>query len=142
LTFTPTATPKSVASVPGKITGGGNIGSSKDKATFGFVVQYHSGYTNPTGNLTYIDHIAKLQLKATSFTLLYIDGYHARFSGYAMVNGKPNVPFTVEVYDVNRGDSSDIFLIQIPSFNGYSAGGDLKGGSIHISRTESVSKIK
>ncbi len=77
-------------STPGKVTGGGFIqpdgtmspatllietglnASVGDKATFGFVVQFAAGGTNPTGNLQYNDHAADVTIAALSFSLLAI----------------------------------------------------------------------
>ena len=119
--------------IPGRVTGGGNINlSKKGKATFGFVVHYAAGAVNPSGNLTFKDHSAKLDLKATSFTLLYIDDNHARIIGFATVNGRPNVSFTVDIYDNGSRGKADIFTIQIPAMNGYNAGGAVSGGNIRV----------
>jgi len=103
------------------------------KLTFGFVVQYEAGAANPSGNLTFMDHVNKLNLKATSFTLLYINGTHAKITGYATVNGTSNIPFTLDVYDYGEPGSSDIFMLQIPALNGYSMGGVITGGNIQVS---------
>jgi hypothetical protein len=66
-----------------------------------------------------MDHAARLRLKATSFTLLYISGSHATITGFATVDGMKNVPFTVDVYDNGTG-TTDVIAIQIPDMNGYS----------------------
>jgi len=129
-TNTPTATPRS--STPGKVTGGGNIDLSMGKVTFGFVIQYKAGDTGPTGNLTFIDHSVKLRLKASSFTLLNINGNHALIVGYATVNGVPDVLFTLDVYDNGTPGASDIFLMQIPDLNDYSFEGTVSGGNINL----------
>lgn len=146
-TFTPTATPTNTPTstptntstpypnVPGKVTGGGNIDLSKGKATFGFVVHYDWGAANPSGNLTFMDHQAKLSLKASSFTLLYIDRNHARITGYGTVNGVSNVPFILEVYDREGPGAKDIFMLQIPEMHNYSIGGTVSGGNIKVSMT-------
>jgi hypothetical protein len=121
-----------VTNTPGKVTGGGNIDLSSGKATFGFVVQYDANATSPSGNLTFMDHSAKLSLKASSFTLLYINDNHARIIGYATVNGVSNISFTLDVYDYGKPGKADIFTIQIPEMNGYLIGGVVSGGNIRV----------
>jgi len=134
-TYTPTntSTPTPLPNTPGKVTGGGNIDLPDKKATFGFVVQYDIGDTSPSGNLTFIDHSANVDLKASSFTLLYIQNNHAVITGYATVNGETDVPFTLDVYDYGEPGSSDVFMIEIPALSGYMAGGTIGGGNIQIS---------
>jgi hypothetical protein len=122
----------SPANTPGKVTGGGNIDSSSGKATFGFVIQYDAGAANPSGNLTFVDHDRKMNLKADSFTLLYIDGNHATITGYATVNGVPNLAFVLDVTDNDESGSNDMFKIQIPGLNEYSYGGVITGGNIKV----------
>ncbi|HKJ40255.1 MAG TPA: post-COAP-1 domain-containing protein [Anaerolineales bacterium] len=138
LTFTPTAsntptnTPTPLPNTPGKVTGGGNIDLTDGKLTFGFVVQHDEGDENPSGNLTFKDHSAKLSMKATSFTLLSINGNHARITGYATVNGVTNISFTVDIYQQDEPGKEDILMIQIPDTNDYSTGGTISGGNIKI----------
>jgi len=114
------------------VTGGGNIDLADGKITFGFVVKYSNGESAPSGNLTFKDHGSKLDLKATSFSLLFIKRNHALITGFASVNGQPNLPFILNVDDFGGPGSSDTFWIQIDDFNGYIAGGDLTGGNITI----------
>jgi hypothetical protein len=128
-TLTLTSIPTPLPNTPGKVTGGGNVDSSARKSTFGFVVKYDTGDTRPSGNLTFTDHAQKLTIKATSFTLLSINGNQARITGYADVNGVPGMFFIVDVVD---SGNRDVFSIQIPGMNGYSAGGTLSGGNIVI----------
>ena len=118
--------------MPGKVTGGGSIDLPGGKLTFGFVVQYDEGDENPSGNLTFKDHSAKLSMKAISFTLLYINGNHARITGYATVNGISNIPFTLDIYQQDEAGKENILMIQIPDMNGYSNGGPISGGNIKI----------
>jgi hypothetical protein len=132
LTETPTSTPTPLPNVPGKVTGGGNIDSVNGKATFGFVIQYSVGDSNPSGNLTFKDHATGLALKATSFTLLYIDGKHATIIGEATVNGQPNLAFILEVSDQGEPGTDDTFKLQIPALDGYSAGGVITGGNLQV----------
>jgi hypothetical protein len=131
-TSTPTPTP--LSNTPGKVTGGGMIGSDKEssKITFGFTINYREGDSAPTGNLTYQDHTANLRLKATSFDLLMIEGSHAWFTGTGMMNDGQMVGFTVEVNALGKLGLGDTFDISILAMNGYSAGGTLAGGNITI----------
>jgi hypothetical protein len=115
------------------VTGGGNANFPDGKITFGFVVRYSNGAPSPTGNLTFKDHGSNVSLKATSFKLLNISGNRAMISGYGTVNGVSNLAFTILVMDGGATGTSDIFIIQIPAWDGYSAGGILSGGKIQIS---------
>ena len=128
-TIAPTQTP--LTNTPGKITGGGNIDpeNGNAKATFGFIVSYDQGDSAPRGNLTYIDHETDMRISTESFDLLVIKGTHARFTGTAIVNGTQKVRFEVEIDDLSKLGSSDVFKISIPD---YTAGGALTGGNIVI----------
>ena len=115
------------------MTGGGVLENApRGRVTFGLVVQYSNGALTPSGNLIFKDHGARITLKATSFKLLNIREHHAVILGNANVNGKANIAFVLNVDDLGKGGSSDIFMIQIPAWNGYSAGGVLDGGNIRI----------
>jgi hypothetical protein len=118
---------------PGKVTGGGNVDMPSGKITFGFVVQYSADDQSPSGNLTFKDHANGLSLKATSFTLLYINGNDAMITGYAVVNDVPNLAFTLDVTDMTEPGTGDTFTLQIPALNGYSTGGVITGGNIKVS---------
>jgi hypothetical protein len=133
-TNTPTSTPTPLSNTPGKVTGGGTIGSDKDilKATFGFTVQYKQGDSAPRGNLTYQDHTSGLRLKALSFDLLLIDGDHVWLKGTGTVNNGQVVQFNVEMVVSDNPGQPDSFRIHIPGWNGYTAGGELEGGNIEI----------
>jgi hypothetical protein len=133
-TDTPTSTPTPLLNTPGKVTGGGTIGSAQDsfKATFGFAVDYRDGDLAPRGNLTYQDHTANLRLKTDSFTLLFIQGDHALFTGTGTINGGELVNFTVEIHALSRLGLADTFSISILELNGYTASGTLTGGNITI----------
>jgi hypothetical protein len=132
-TFTPTSTPTPtpLSNTPGKVTGGGVIGSPKESihATFGFVVNYSEDDPAPKGNLTYQDHNNNLKLKATSIDLLIIEGNHAWFTGTGTLDDGQVVLFTVDV-DISGG--SEMFSIDIPAFNGYTVSNHLSGGNITI----------
>ena len=121
-------------STPGKVTGGGNIGSEqgKDKITFGFNISYKEGDDEPEGNLTYQDHGTDLRLKATSFELLVIEGDHVWFTGVGVLNDGQLVTFRVEIDALSKLGQPDTFKIFIPALNGYAAGGALTGGNITI----------
>jgi hypothetical protein len=131
---TSTPTPTAVSSTPGKVTGGGTLGSDKDsfRATFGFTLQYKPGDGVPKGNLTYQDHTSGLRLKATSFDLLVIEGDHAWFAGEGLLSNGQVVEFKIEVDASNNSRQRDSFHINIPGMNDYTAGGELKGGNIEI----------
>ena len=119
---------------PGKVTGGGVIGSDKggDKITFGFTIQFKEGDSAPKGNLTYQDHGMGLRLKVTSFDLLVIEGSHAWFTGTGVLNDGQVVRFRVEIDALSGLGQPDKFYIYIPALNGYEAGGALTGGNITI----------
>ncbi len=128
-TNTPTATP--LSNTPGKVTGGGVIGSGRDSThvTFGFVVSYSEGDSAPKGNMTYQDHKNDLRLKVDSFDLLVIDGEHAWFTGTGTLKDGQVVQFTV---NVSTSGQADRFSISIPSLGGYMVDADLTGGNITI----------
>ena len=130
-TLTPTATP--VPGAPGKVTGGGSIGSEtgNERATFGLTVNYDRGSLVPKGNLNYIDHVTGMHLSSTALEMLVIDGSYAWFTGTATLESGQVVWFKVEIRDVNRQGATDWFKISIPAL-GYEASGDLTGGNITI----------
>jgi hypothetical protein len=145
-----------VPPTPGKVTGGGQIESDpvfsplgdllslpalipslanpNGQATFGLVVKC----CPTTGNLEYNDHAAQVQIKATSFTGLFITNgtcgpnTHATMTGTARVIRSPgpttDESLTVDVDDC--GHSGDTFGIITDSYsNGPST---LIGGNIQI----------
>jgi hypothetical protein len=122
-----------ITNTPGKVTGGGNIDLTIKKATFGFVLQFSGGDASPSGNLTFMDHSTRMSLKASSFTLLYINGNHARITGYATVDGVPNVLFLLDIYDNGEPGNADVFTLQIPEMNHYLTSSNISGGNIRIS---------
>ena len=143
-TATPTETPTSaptdaptampISSTPGRVNGGGVIGSDHggDQITFGFIVNYDEGDAAPKGNLTYQDHRTELRLKATSFDLLVIEGHHVWLTGAGILNDWQMVKFEVEMDAASELVEPDTFYIHIPAMNGYKAGGTLAGGNIMI----------
>jgi hypothetical protein len=133
-TPTDTPTPTPISSTPGKVNGGGVIGSEMggNQVTFGFTINYNEGDSAPEGNLTYQDHQINLRLKATFFDLLVIEGDHAWFTGTGITDDGQEMRFTVEINALSRLGQPDTLYIYIPALNGYEAGGALTGGNITI----------
>jgi hypothetical protein len=113
-------------STPGKVTGGGWVG--EEKSVFGFNVQYTTGMSAPTGQVTFRDRGADLELRSMQITSVIVAGTHATILGKGSVNGT-TVEFRIEVDDLGEPGRSDTFLI---SWLGYSKGGRLNGGNIQI----------
>jgi hypothetical protein len=118
-----------VTNTPGKVTGGGEVGSSKDPTwfTFGFTAQFRAGDGEPKGSLVFHDHKINLRLKAISFDLLVIDGDQAWLTGLGKTDEGKLVKFAVKI-----DASTNNFSISIPELEGYEAGGALNGGNISI----------
>lgn len=133
-TNTPSQTPTQLSSTPGKVTGGGVIGADKggNKVTFGFVINFSEGDTEPKGNLIYQDHRNNLRLKARSFDLLVVEGNQAWFTGIGVLDDGREVDFKVELTTGDKPEQPAIFRIYIPALNGYESGGALTGGNITI----------
>jgi hypothetical protein len=97
------------------VTGGGWIdaptGSGTDRGTFGFVVRYEKGAPVPTGNLEFQAHDGEINLKATSFAWLIVNGSSARFAGTGTVNGVGDYGFDATVVPGDPGSGS--FSIRI-----------------------------
>ena len=131
-TFTPTntPTPTPLSNTPGRVTGGGVIGSGNESVhvSFGFTVSFSDGDPAPNGNLTYQDHNADLKLKATSFDLLVLTGSHIWITGSGTLTDGQLVNFTVEI---STSGQSEMFSIYIPA-TGYSVSGAMSGGNITI----------
>ena len=121
-------------STPGKVTGGGNIGSDqgKDKITFSLNISYQKDDTQPQGNLTYQDHKADVRLKAKAFQHMIINGNHIGITGTGILNDGQLVWFTLEMDASGKLGQAGTFYIHIPALNGYEAGGALTGGYITI----------
>jgi hypothetical protein len=113
-------------STPGKVIGGGWVG--EEKSVFGFNVQYTTGMSAPTGQVTFRDRGADLELRSMQITSVIVAGTHATILGKGSVNGT-TVEFRIEVDDLGEPGRSDTFLI---SWLGYSKGGRLNGGNIQI----------
>jgi hypothetical protein len=120
-----------ITNTPGSAAGRGSVGKGQEKASIHLDVQFAAGDTDPTGTLTFMDHSAKLRLKATSFTLLYINSSHAVITGLATVDKEANIAFTMDVYD-NGDGTNDAFVIQIPGLNGYTFQGTLSKGDLTV----------
>ena len=133
-TLTDTPTPTPLTNTPGKVTGGGAIGSAQvgTQATFGFTINYSEGDSTPKGNLTYQDHKNKLRLKATSFDFLVLDGDYVLIISIWIINGEQIVSFRIDIYVLNQLGSPDMFYISIPIITNYIAGCALNGGNMII----------
>ncbi|MBD0347532.1 MAG: hypothetical protein ICV59_00145 [Thermoleophilia bacterium] len=125
---------------PGKATGGGQVSgelaelsilrgtAAGGRANFGFNAAFAVGA--PTGQLTYVDHGTKMQVKSTSIDSFVRTGNKATFTGTATVNGVPGVSLFVEVEDFGEPGSVDTFRMVLG--NGYGAGGVLLKGNIQV----------
>jgi Thrombospondin type 3 repeat len=113
-------------STPGKVTGGGWIGASKN--SFGFNARYTAGMAALEGQVSYHDNAASLTLKSSAITEVVVTGTHAVVTGTGTVNGAL-VEFRIEVDDLGEPGRNDTFRI---SWSVYSAGGLLQGGNIQI----------
>lgn len=131
---TPTFTPTPLSNTPGKVTGGGTIGTSRDdlKITFGFTIQYDEDDLAPRGNLTIQDHKTNLRLKAEEFDLLVIQGGHALIIGTGELADGRMVRFEVEVREAGISGQPASFYLRLLDPNEYEAGGALAGGNITI----------
>ena len=82
-----------------------------------------------------MDHSVKLNLKATSFNFLVIEGNQAWFTGTGVTNDGQIVEFEVSIETLSKQGQpgqTDTFHISIPVVNGYRSGGTLNGGNITI----------
>jgi hypothetical protein len=113
-------------STPGKVIGGGWVGT--DKKSFGFTAQYTAGMAGPKGELTYQDRLGGVMLGSSAITSVIISGTHATIRGTGIVNGT-SIEFRVEVDDLGEPGVNDTFQI---TWSGYTAGGTLNGGNIRI----------
>ena len=117
------------STVGAKVTAGGWITVTGGKATFGLTAQAKTG--EPSGNLTYQDHVTGRTVKSTSITSVIVSGNCARILGTATVNGAGAFGFDVTVCDNGEpGKDSDTFSITMS--DGYSASGTLSGGNVQI----------
>ena len=134
------------------IPGGGNSNPGDDlpgidgssKATFGFVVKYKKGASNPSGQLEFQYHTGDFNLHSVDYNWLVVTNSNwAKFQGLATINGMSGLfPFRVDARDgdANNGALDDRFIIKIwpPGSNPdldelvYKASGNLGGGKIII----------
>jgi hypothetical protein len=134
-----------VPSTPGKVTGGGQIGSDPvfsplgdlislpalipslanpaAQASFGFIAKCCA----PSGNLEYNDHQAEVRIKAQTVDGLFISnvacttttGKHATFTGIAAViqpTGTTTERYTVDVDDCGEPGTEDTFGIKTTTY--------------------------
>lgn len=123
---TPTPTPEPT---PSFVTGGGWIESPPSayvadpalagQATFGLVARYKEGVARPTGNVQFQLAGARLQLHATTYESLQIEGARATFQGVGILReagekGSRQARFLVSVVDGQLdGSGPDWFRIKI-----------------------------
>ena len=119
------------ASTPGaKVTAGGWIPVPGGKATFGVTAKANAS-GNPSGHLTYQDHVEGRTVKSTAVTTVRVDGNCAQIVGAATVNGAPGFGFDVNVCDNGEpGKDSDTFSILMN--DAYMRSGPLGGGNVQI----------
>jgi uncharacterized protein DUF11/carboxypeptidase family protein len=104
------------------------------KANFAFTAQYKPGLTAPVGNLEFSAKESKIELKATSFDYLAVNGTRAEIQGIATINGTGSFSFRMIAVD----GSPDTFEIRIwdgsSSFDAplYQASNSAGGGNIVI----------
>jgi hypothetical protein len=104
------------------------------KANFAFTAQYKTGQTAPVGNLEFSAKESKIELKATSFDYLAVNGSRAELQGLATINGTGSFSFRMIAVD----GSPDTFEIRIwdstSSFDAplYQASNTAGGGNIVI----------
>jgi hypothetical protein len=113
-------------STPGKVTGGGWIGS--EKSNFALTVQYSAGMAAAIGHVTFHDRAAGIELESMEITSVIVSGTRATILGWGSVGGS-TVEFRLEVEDLGEPGQNDTFRI---SWTGYSKGGVLNGGNIQI----------
>ncbi len=103
-----------------KVTGGGWILTKAStisktalvlgkKANFSFVAQYKNGVTAPVGNLEFSAKESKIELKATTFDYLAVNGNRGELQGKATINGLGSFSFRMIAVDT----STDTFEIRI-----------------------------
>jgi hypothetical protein len=113
-----------------KVTAGGWIPVTGGKATFGVTAKANAT-GNPSGHLTYQDHVEDRTVKSTAVTTVRRVGSNcAQIIGTATVNGVPGQGFDVTVCDNDEpGKDSDTFTIVMID---YSRSDKLGGGNVQI----------
>jgi hypothetical protein len=136
-----TATSTAIVGRPGKVTGGGRIGDSRE---FHLDVQpdKNDGFK---GHLNYKDRTNDVDLRSTSITFvsILIDNKHATIKGTATVNGTSGYTFNVHVEDNGEpGKGSDRFRIQLSGPTSYDSnafaanGGLLTDGNVQVHKEQ------
>jgi hypothetical protein len=109
----------------GYVTGGGWIDSPAGayaadpslagRATFGFVSQYKTGATVPTGNTEFQFQLANLNFHSESYQWLVVSGARAQYKGSGMINGTGDFGFLLTAIDGDLPGSGgvDKFRIKI-----------------------------
>ena len=110
-----------------KVDGRGSIEGQGDQATFNFHVMQTDD--RAMGRFSFSDPGAEVSISKANPRSLTFTGKSAGFSGTARLGGGSKVTFDVSVTD-NGDGSTDTFTISLS--NGYSAGGTLTSGDIHI----------
>jgi len=109
----------------GYVTGGGWINSPAGayaadptlagKATFGFVSQYKTGASVPTGNTEFQFQVANLNFHSETYQWLVVGGARAQFKGTGTINGAGSYGFLLTAIDgdLPGGGGVDRFRIKI-----------------------------
>jgi hypothetical protein len=128
--------------LPGSANGGGKVEGELaeftilrgtavgGRATFGFSASYATGQVAPDGHLNFKDKDSGKDVKSTSIDSFAMSGNKAIFTGRALVNGVPGVPFFVEVEDGGGLEGSDSFRLVVG--DGYAAFGFVDKGNIQV----------
>jgi hypothetical protein len=120
------------ATMPGQVTGGGQIPNAvgNDKVAFGFNAK--STDNKVSGNCTVVDPHPSMdvKIKCLDVTSLVVTGTHATFFGNGTINGTP-MTYRIDVDDLHEsGRGYDTFKIQTST--GVILGGTLTNGNIQI----------
>lgn len=77
---------------------------------------------------SFVDHTLGKKIKAASVDFFRVSGNTVEFGGFATVNGKGSVRYSVVAQD---GDASESF--RVITSDGYLAGGALTTGNVQVS---------
>jgi parallel beta-helix repeat protein len=115
----------------GKVTGGGWMTASEEKATFGFNVELQGGAVTG-GHLQFIHHGTKKKVRSESIDALFIhSATKIEFSGTCTVDGEGGHSFTCTAEDLgDPGKDADAFRITIDGTETFE--NTLGGGNIQI----------